>query len=78
VTDDDTVVYAIEATGLDGYEATQPGSLETGTDLDEIAGLEFTVWTAHDTLTLSGAWPRRSGHRRTQTGPRRLSHRRFR
>ena len=61
VTDDDTVVYAIEATGLDGYEATQPGSLKTGTDLDEIAGLEFTVWTAHDTLTNRSVWTTAAG-----------------
>ncbi|WP_240471159.1 hypothetical protein [Halorubrum tropicale] len=42
-TANDTVVYAVNATGLTGLAATANGSLERGADLDRLDGLEFGV-----------------------------------
>ncbi|QKG94110.1 PGF-CTERM sorting domain-containing protein [Halorubrum salinarum] len=42
-TANDTVVYAVNATGLTGLAATANGSLERGADLDCLDGLEFGV-----------------------------------
>lgn len=39
----DTVVYAVNATGLTGLPETANGSLERGTDLDRLDGLSFGV-----------------------------------
>ncbi|WP_281194751.1 hypothetical protein [Halorubrum sp. F4] len=43
VTDDETLVYAVNATGLSGYTAVRDPDLATGSDLDRLDGLEFTV-----------------------------------
>ncbi|RLM72241.1 PGF-CTERM sorting domain-containing protein [Halorubrum sp. Atlit-8R] len=42
-TANDTVVYAVNATGLTGLAATANGSLERGANLDRLDGLEFGV-----------------------------------
>ncbi|WP_157884790.1 PGF-CTERM sorting domain-containing protein [Halorubrum aethiopicum] len=48
VTDGDTVVYAVDATGLAGYTSVRAPTLATGSDLDRLAGLEFAVSNATD------------------------------
>ncbi|MFC5135840.1 MULTISPECIES: hypothetical protein [Haloferacaceae] len=55
VTDDETVVYAVNATGLSGYTAVCDPDLSTGADLDRLAGLEFTV--SNESATGSDAAP---------------------
>ncbi|WP_418284536.1 PGF-CTERM sorting domain-containing protein [Halorubrum sp. DTA46] len=50
VTDDDTVVYAVDASGLSGAPAARNTTLDTGSDIDDFDGLSFGVRANNTTL----------------------------
>ena len=72
----DTVVYAVNASGLTGLPVTQNATPETGDDLDRLEGLEFGVRstteadevTASDSSDPSGGAPRDSTVHVDETG----------